>query len=82
MTVSELIEKLQDFDGASEVHLSYDYGDHPNTKVAPPATGVDELEVHYSAYHRMDALVERSLLEDQDDEENEAPTPRMVVVIS
>jgi len=56
MKVSDLIERLQEFDEDAEVHLSYDYGDHWHTTVAPSITKIDEGYVKRSDYHRMDAV--------------------------
>ena len=72
MKVRELIETLAGYEPDSEVHFSYNYGDHWRTTVAPKVTNVDELEVKWSSYHDMPKLI--------DDERDEVG--EMVVVIS
>ena len=58
MKVEELIEILQEYDPESDVHFSYNYGDHWRTQVAPKVTDVNECAVAYSEYHQMDKLVD------------------------
>jgi len=58
MKVSDLIERLREYDEDAEVHFSYDYGDHWHTNVAPKVTTVADYYVKHSDYHRMDALVD------------------------
>ena len=67
MTVSELMEQLQYLDPNTEVHFSYNYGDHWRTEVAPKVSRVSEGVVEFSDYHRMDKMVGE--YEDQFDEE-------------
>ena len=67
MTVSELMEQLQSLDPNTEVHFSYNYGDHWRTEVAPKVSRVSEGVVEFSDYHRMDKMVGE--YEDQFDEE-------------
>jgi hypothetical protein len=67
MTVSELMEQLQYLDPNTEVHFSYNYGDHWRTEVAPKVSRVSEGVVEFSDYHRMDKIVGE--YEDQFDEE-------------
>ena len=57
MTVSELMEQLKYLDPNTEVHFSYNYGDHWRTEVAPKVSSVSEGVVEFSDYHRMDKLV-------------------------
>jgi hypothetical protein len=57
MTVSELMEQLKYLDPNTEVHFSYNYGDHWRTEVAPKVSRVSEGVVEFSDYHRMDKLV-------------------------
>ena len=75
MTVKELIKKLEDMDETMEVLFSYDYGDYPNTMVAAKIFNVDESEVIYSDYHRMDRIIN-----DGDEEEREGS--RVVVILN
>jgi hypothetical protein len=49
------------------VHLSYNYGDHWRTTVAPEITEATEGTVRYSQYHQMDKLVEEELGEGEKD---------------
>jgi hypothetical protein len=67
MTVSELMEQLKYLDPNTEVHFSYNYGDHWRTEVAPKVSRVSEGVVEFSDYHRMDKMVGE--YEDQFDEE-------------
>jgi hypothetical protein len=77
MKVSELIQELKNFPEDSEVHFSYNYGDHWHTQVAPEVSSVEEQTIKYSGYHSMDAIYEG------DDEEDLAnKDTRLVVVIS
>ena len=81
MTVSELMEQLQYLDPNTEVHFSYNYGDHWRTEVAPKVSRVAEGVVEFSEYHRMDKLVTDE--EDCYDEEtgNYKTDVRKVVVL-
>jgi hypothetical protein len=78
MKVSELIEKLKDFDADAEVHFTYNYGDHWRTQVAQSAIDVFEGYVTYSAYHRMDTLLEDYNGPEDDDDDR---VVRNVVII-
>ena len=85
MTVQQLIEKLSDFPVDAEVHISYDYGDHSHTRVAPKVRDINEEEVKFSEYHRMPAVVEWSEDDDvlDDDEyEEQREKVKLVVVLS
>ena len=73
MTVKELIESLQYFDENMEVKFAYNFGDYWGTEVASNITEIDEGQVRYSDYHRMDKVVD-----DENDEEYYAKT---VVII-
>lgn len=53
MTVKELIEQLSSYEPETEVHFSYNYGDHWRTEVAPKIVDVREECVKHSAYHNM-----------------------------
>jgi hypothetical protein len=81
MTVSELMEQLQYLDPNTEVHFSYNYGDHWRTEVAPKVSRVSEGVVEFSDYHRMDKMVTDE--EDCYDEEtgNYKTDVRKVVVL-
>jgi hypothetical protein len=58
MTVAQLVQKLKCFPEDSEVHFSYNYGDHWRTQVAPKVKTVQELPVEYSEYHRMPRIAD------------------------
>jgi hypothetical protein len=78
MQVKDLIEQLQSMNPEAEVHFTYCYGDHWRTQVAPTVDLVQEGLVKYSAYHRMDELMdEDEMIEDEGDFEG----VRRVVVI-
>ena len=72
MTVKELIESLEGFDPNMEVKFAYNYGDYWGTEVASDIRDVDEGQVKYSEYHRMDKVT------DYDDEDDSIKT---VVII-
>jgi hypothetical protein len=66
MKVRELIEELKNVDPDSEVHFSYNYGDHWRTQVAPVIENADEMYVKHSDYHNMPALMDdEDVAEDQ-----------------
>ena len=66
MTVKELMNTLEDFDPNMEVKFAYNFGDYWGTEVASNVTEVDEGQVKYSNYHRMDKVTEGI---DEDEEE-------------
>lgn len=72
MTVKELIESLEGFDPNMEVKFAYNYGDYWGTEVASNVRDIDEGQVRYSDYHRMDKVT------DYDDEDDNIKT---VVII-
>jgi len=72
MTVKELMESLEGFDPNMEVKFAYNYGDYWGTEVASRIGDVDEAQVRYSDYHRMDKVT------DYDDETDNIKT---VVII-
>jgi hypothetical protein len=72
MTVKELIESLEGFDPNMEVKFAYNYGDYWSSEVASNIRDVDEGQVRYSSYHRMDKVT------DYDDEDDSIKT---VVII-
>jgi hypothetical protein len=73
MTVKKLIDLLQDFDENMEVKFAYNFGDYWRTEVANDITEIDESQVRYSDYHRMDKVV--------DDENDEEYYTKTVVII-
>ena len=58
MKVRELIEKLGEMEPDAEVHITYNYGDHWRTTVAPKVRRVEDGRVVESAYHSMDKVVD------------------------
>ena len=72
MNVGELIEILETYDEELEVHLSYNYGDHWRTIVAPKVEYVKKGRVRWSSYHSMPRAC------DEDEEEDGDP----VVILS
>ena len=58
MTVNELKELLNQFDGEMEVKFAYNSGDYWRTQVAKDITDVEEGNTVYSDYHRMDKVDE------------------------
>ena len=72
MTVKELIESLEGFDPNMEVKFAYNYGDYWGTEVASRIGDVDEGQVRYSDYHRMDKVT---------DYDDEADNIKTVVII-
>jgi hypothetical protein len=63
MTVNELKEYLEQFDGEMEVKFSYNFGDYWRTQVAASINDAEEGYVKYSDYHRMSKVDE-----DEDDD--------------
>jgi hypothetical protein len=74
MKVNDLIEKLKELAddgfGETDVHFSYNYGDHWSTQVAPISKRVNLCNVKKSSYHRMPVITEN---------ENENETPVVVI---
>jgi hypothetical protein len=64
MTVNELKELLDQFDGDLEVKFTYTASDYWRTRVASGISDAEEGYVKYSSYHRMDKVTED---EDEDD---------------
>ena len=62
MTVNELKEYLEQFDGEMEVKFSYTAPDYWRTQVAADINDAEEGYVKYSDYHRMSQVDE-----DEDD---------------
>lgn len=79
MKVSELIDLLQSQDPNADVHVSYNYGDHWRTQVAPRARWVEEMPIAYSEYHRMDKVADEDCYDEETGELVEGA--RTVVVI-
>lgn len=73
MTVQELIEELSLYPDDMEVEFAYNYGDYWRTTVCKEIKNIDTGYVEYSAYHRMDKLI------DNDDEETE--TKREILLL-
>jgi hypothetical protein len=73
MTVSELIEYLEQFDGDQEVMIAQPSGDYWGTVCASEITEVEEQYIKYSDYHRKHKIT------DDIDEEN--PTSKEVVIL-
>ena len=65
MTVNELKEYLNQFDGDMEVKFSYNYGDYWKTTVTSDINCVEEGCVEWSDYHRMDKLVDDENINDE-----------------
>ena len=80
MKVSELVDLLKYYDQNSEVHFSYNYGDHWRTQVAPAVRDVTEEVVKYSDYHRMDKLVDDEDCYDEDTGDYKADVRKVVVL--
>lgn len=72
MKVSELIARLQRFDGDQEVRFSYNYGDHGNTEIAAPIREVEELDTEESERHGHGL---RRVLDMEDEREFECRDP-------
>ena len=79
MTVQELIEELSLFPDDMEVEFEYNYGDYWRTTVCKEIKNIDTGYVEYSAYHRMDKLVD--IDEEDDDDEEETEAKREVVLL-
>ena len=62
MTIKKLRETLEGLEGEygadTEVHFSYNYGDHWRTEVALVVRHAEPLYVKHSSYHNMDKLVD------------------------
>ena len=86
MTVRELIDELQNFDGDTEVRFSYDYGDHWHTEVAIEVEHVELTPVTYSSYHEKMRVVDPDKMEeaecDAEEEGVENTKVKRVVVLN
>lgn len=76
LTVSELIEALEDLPPDLKVTFAYDYGDYGRSKVAHVVDSVEQGRVRYSAYHQMPKVV----YDDDDDYDNEDVSAEVVVL--
>ena len=77
LTIAELEYQIKEArqNGATDdtpVHISYNYGDHWRTQVAPAADIAEMRYVEHSQYHDMDKLTE---------DEGEAESDRRVFII-
>ena len=77
-TVKDLIEELECFEPDMPVHITYNYGDHWSTQVAPRVDCVEEVQVVHSDYHRMPKVV----ADDPEDRFGDEQDSKTVVVIS
>jgi hypothetical protein len=68
MNVKELIDHLRTYPDNTEVLFVYNYGDYWKTDVAGTIDNVEEGEVTYSEYHRMDKVVDYDAEDELDDE--------------
>ncbi len=64
ITVDELKEMLDDFEGDMKVVFSYNYGDHWNTAVAENIGEVEDNFIKYSDYHRKAKVSEEGFKEE------------------
>ena len=78
MTVQELIEELSLYPDDMEVEFAYNYGDYWRTTVCKEIKNIDTGYVEYSAYHRMNKLVDN---DDEEDDEEETETKREVLLL-
>ena len=80
MTVQELIEQLSSMDKDAQVHYSYGYGDHWRTQVAPAVSSIEQGQVEYSDYHRMDKMVDDEDCYDEETGDYKTDVRRVVVI--
>ena len=78
MTLQELIEELSLYPDDMEVEFAYNYGDYWRTTVCKEIKNIDTGYVEYSAYHRMDKLLDN---DDEEDDEEETETKREVLLL-
>jgi len=78
MTVQELIEELSLYPDDMEVEFAYNYGDYWRTTVCKEIKNIDTGYVEYSAYHRIDKLVDN---DDEEDDEEETESKREVLLL-
>ena len=78
MTVEELIEELSLYPDDMEVEFAYNYGDYWRTTVCKEIKNIDTGYVEYSAYHRMDKLLDN---DDEEDDEEETESKREVLLL-
>ncbi|MGB8747283.1 MAG: hypothetical protein WCD54_15135, partial [Pseudolabrys sp.] len=75
MKVRDLIDQLQQFDADDEVHISFNYGDHWRTIVAPKVRRVEMLPVVESEYHRMPMVIDEE--DNRYDDADQVVDPRL-----
>lgn len=78
LTVSQLIQRLQDFPPDALVKFEYDYGDYWHTKVCQGVKEIEDKQTIYSEYHRLD----KALDQNEDTTELEDRTKENCVIIS
>lgn len=78
MTVQELIEELSLYPDDMEVEFAYNYGDYWRTTVCKEIKNIDTGYVEYSAYHRMDKLIDN---DNEEDDEEETESKREVLLL-
>ena len=78
MTVQELIEELSLYPDDMEVEFAYNYGDYWRTTVCKEIKNIDTGYVEYSAYHRMNKLIDN---DDEEDDEEETESKREVLLL-
>jgi len=82
MLVKDLVNLLSRMDQDSEVHFSYNYGDHWRTEVAPKVEQVKRGYVGYSSYHCMDKLLDEEDLYPDEEDGNPEENARQVVILA
>ena len=80
MQVKQLIEQLSYMNPEAEVHISYGYGDHWRTQVAPRVGTIEEGVVEFSDYHRMDKIVDDEDCYDEETGDYKQDVRRVVVL--
>jgi tRNA/tmRNA/rRNA uracil-C5-methylase (TrmA/RlmC/RlmD family) len=80
MQVKQLIEQLSYMNPEAEVHISYGYGDHWRTQVAPRVDTIEEGVVEFSDYHRMDKIVDDEDCYDEETGDYKQDVRRVVVL--
>jgi tRNA/tmRNA/rRNA uracil-C5-methylase (TrmA/RlmC/RlmD family) len=80
MQVKQLIEQLSYMNPEAEVHISYGYGDHWRTQVAPRVDTIEEGVVEFSDYHLMDKIVDDEDCYDEETGDYKQDVRRVVVL--
>lgn len=65
MTVKELIEKLSQFDEEAQVFFGYNYGDHGQTQVFQEIRRIDEKNLKYNDYFRLNTEIDEDDVTDE-----------------